>query len=97
MKIRSYKRTTIPNITAVSAQPSQSPDANPIESVWGVLKRKLVGKRVFTLKQLSRKMRKMCRSLTTVYTEKLMESMPERCQAILENDGDWRMYQNSPL
>ena len=33
--------------------PSQSPNANTIENVWSVLTRKLTGKRVFTLKQLS--------------------------------------------
>ena len=30
--------------------PSQSPDANPIENVWSVVKRKLAGRRAFTLK-----------------------------------------------
>ena len=39
--------------------PSQSPDANPIENVCSVLKRKLAGKRVFTLKQLSQKISKI--------------------------------------
>jgi len=34
--------------------PSQSPDANPIENVWAYLKHKLRGKRVCTLKQLTR-------------------------------------------
>ena len=72
--------------------PSQSPDANPIENVWSVLKRKLAGKRVFTLKQLSQKIRKIWQELPTDYAEKLVESMPKRCQAILDNDGDWTIY-----
>ena len=72
--------------------PSQSPDANPIENVWSVLKRKLAGKRVFTLKQLSQKIRKIWQELPKDYAEKLVESMPKSCQAILDNDGDWTIY-----
>lgn len=72
--------------------PSQSPDANPIENVWSVIKRKLAGKRVFTLTQLSRKIREIWRSLPIEYAEKLVESMPNRCQAILNNNGDWTLY-----
>ena len=49
--------------------PSQSPDANPIENVWIVLKRKLAGKRVFTLKQLSQKIRKIWQELPTDYAK----------------------------
>jgi len=33
--------------------PAQSPDTNPIENVWSIIKKKLQGKRIFTLKQLS--------------------------------------------
>ena len=72
--------------------PSQPPDANLMENVRSVLKRKLAEKRVFTLKQLSQKIRKIWQELPTDYAEKLMESMPKRCQAILDNDGDWTIY-----
>ena len=30
--------------------------------------------------------------LPTDYAEKLVESMPKRCQAILDNDGNWTIY-----
>ena len=72
--------------------PSQSPDANPIENVWNVLKMKLAGKRVFPLKKLSQKIRKIWQELPTDYAEKLVESMPKSCQAILDNDGNWTIY-----
>ena len=72
--------------------PSQSRDANPIEHVRSILKRQLAGKRVFTLKQLSQKIRKIWQELTTDYAEKLVESMPKRGQAILDSDGDWNIY-----
>ena len=72
--------------------PSQSPDTNPIENVWNVVKRKLAGRRTFTLQQLSRRIKEVWRSLSTEYAEKLVESMPRRCEAIIQNDGDWTVY-----
>ena len=72
--------------------PSQSPDANPKEDVWSVVKRKLAGRRAFTLKQLFRRIKEVWRSLPTEYAEKLVESMPRWCQAIIQNNGDWTVY-----
>lgn len=72
--------------------PSQSPDANPIENVWGIMKAKLAGKSVYNLKQLTKAIRKIWRSLSTDYAQKLVESMPRRCQAILDNGGDFTVY-----
>lgn len=72
--------------------PAQSPDANPIENVWSIIKRKLQGKRVYTLKQLCYHIRAIWRSLPQQYAENLVESMPKRCQRILDNNGDWTTY-----
>lgn len=72
--------------------PSQSPDANPIENVWGYIKCKLRGKKVFSEKQLVKHIRAIWRSLPQDYAIKLVESMPTRCQAIINNAGDWTPY-----
>ncbi|KAJ8947238.1 hypothetical protein NQ318_012004 [Aromia moschata] len=72
--------------------PSQSPDANPIENVWSLIKTKLAGNRVYTLKQINQKIRETWRAMPLEYAEKLVESMPRRCQAILDNGGDWTVY-----
>jgi len=69
--------------------PVSSPDANPIENVWSYIKHKLRGKLIFTLRQLSTTIRKIWRSLSREYAQKLVESMPRRCQAIIDNGGDW--------
>lgn len=71
---------------------SESRDANPIENVWGIMKAKFRGKPIYNLKQLSRVIRKIWRSLSTDYAEKLVESMLRRCQAILDNGGDFTVY-----
>lgn len=72
--------------------PSQSPDANPIENVWAYIKLKLHGRRTYTLKQLSCEIRRIWRSLPLEYAENLVESMPRRCQAIIDAGGDWTNY-----
>lgn len=72
--------------------PSQSPDANPIENVWALMKNQLRGTSIFNYKSLCRKIRQIWRSLSEEYAEKLVESMPRRCEAILQNNGDWTLY-----
>ena len=72
--------------------PSQSPDANPIKNVWAYIKQKLRGKRAFTLKQLCREIQRIWRALPLEYAENLVDSMPRRCQAIIDAGGDWTSY-----
>jgi hypothetical protein len=72
--------------------PLQSPDANPIENVWALMKFKLRGKKIWTVKQLFRQIRLIWRSLSPDYAIKLVESMPRRVQSIIDNGGDWTTY-----
>jgi len=71
---------------------ASSPDANSIENVWSYVKHKLRGKLIFTLRQLSTRIRKIWRSLSREYTQNLVESMPRRCQAIIDIEGNWTCY-----
>ncbi|KAF2878884.1 hypothetical protein ILUMI_27285 [Ignelater luminosus] len=72
--------------------PSQSPDANPTENVWALMKMKLQGVIIKNQIHLARKIREIWRTLPVQYAEKLVESIPRRCQAILSNNGDWISY-----
>lgn len=72
--------------------PSQSPDANPIENVWALMKLKLREKQIWTLKRLVREIKLIWRSLSLDYAIKLVESMPRRLQSIIDNGGDWTSY-----
>lgn len=72
--------------------PSQSPDANPIENVWALMKLKLRGKKTLTAAELIRNLKAIWKSLSREYAENLVESMPRRCQAIMDNGGDWTPY-----
>lgn len=72
--------------------PSQSPDANPIENVWACMKLKLRGKNTVSVTDLTRELKSVWRGLPRSYAENLVESMPQRCQAIIDNSGDWTPY-----
>lgn len=72
--------------------PSQSPDASPIENVWALMRTKLARKPVYNLEQLSKMLRRIWCSLSTDYAQKLVKSMPIRCQNILDYCGDFTVY-----
>ncbi|GJQ65464.1 hypothetical protein Trydic_g7569 [Trypoxylus dichotomus] len=73
-------------------RPSQSPDANTTENMLAYLKHTFRGRRVRTLKQLTRQIRLIWRSLPKGYEVNLVVSMPRRCQAIINADSDWTSY-----
>ena len=89
---RLFKSWKEKNGVATIERPSQSPDANPLENVCGIMKTHLAGKPVHDLKQLVRAIRNIWSSLSTYYAKRLVESMPRRCQDILDNDGDYTAY-----
>lgn len=72
--------------------PSQSPDANPIENVWGLMKAKLQGIQIHNTKQLASRLKKIWKNLSIDYAEKLVDSMDKRCGAIIDNGGDFIKY-----
>lgn len=72
--------------------PAQSPDMNPIENVWAYIKMKLRERPTYNLKQLTREIRRIWRALPVKYAENLVESMPRRCQAIIDSAGDFTAY-----
>lgn len=72
--------------------PSQSPDANPIENVWAVMKFKLKKYKIKNQKHLARILKKIWSELRQEYAVNLVESMDSRCTAIIENGGDWTYY-----
>lgn len=79
------------NITVLD-WPSQSPDANPIENVWSLMKMKLRGKNISSIQQLTRALKRIWSELSLEYAEKLSESCTRRCQAIIDNNGDWTPF-----
>ena len=72
--------------------PSQSPDLNSIENVWALLKMRLRRKKYTTRKGLIQGVFREWNSLSKVYAEKLIASCGKRCQAVIDNNGDWTPY-----
>jgi hypothetical protein len=72
--------------------PASSPDQNCIENVWHVLKIRVADRKPTTLKQLARAIRKEWSMLSEEYAAKLVDSMPQRVQAVIEANGDFTMY-----
>ncbi len=71
--------------------PSMSSDPNPIEHLWGILKRKVEERKVSNIHQLRDVVMEW--KMTPVATcESLVNSMPKRVKAVLENNGGHTKY-----
>ena len=72
--------------------PSMSPDMNPIEHLWGFLKRKAEVRKVSTIRQLYDIVMEEWKSIPVTTCEALVNSMPRRVKAVLDNDGSHTKY-----
>lgn len=72
--------------------PPQSPDCNPIENVWSVIKSRLRGKIFSNIHQLSLYIRRQWLTFPREYAENLSKSMPSRCARVVEQQGEWIKY-----
>lgn len=80
------------NKVTVLPWPSMSPDQNPIENVWQLLKMKISKKKINTIKGLKTELTKEWNQLSDELAEKLTISMERRVAALLEARGDYTMY-----
>ena len=72
--------------------PSQSPDVNPIENIFGWLKYQLARSRPRTISELKAKLVNIWESLSPKFLESYWKSMPKRCQMLLDNQGNKIKY-----
>ena len=72
--------------------PSMSPDLNPIEHLWGILKRKVEVCKVSNNCQLRDVVMEEWKSIPVATCEALLNSMPRRVKAVLDNDGGHTKY-----
>ncbi len=71
--------------------PSMSPDPNPIEHLWDILKWKVEEHKISNIHQLSDVVMEWKRSPVAT-CEVLVNSMPKRVKAVLENNGGHTKY-----
>ncbi len=72
--------------------PSMSPDLNPIEHLWGILKRKVEEHKVSNIHQLHDVIMEEWKRTPVATCEALVNSMPKRVKAVLENNGGHTKY-----
>ena len=72
--------------------PSMYPDLNPIEHLWGILKRKVEVCNVSNIRQLHDVVMEEWMSIPVATCEALVNSMSRRVKAVLDNDGGRTKY-----
>ena len=65
---------------------------NPIEHLWGILKRKMEGRNVSNIRQFHDVVMEEWKSIPVATCETLVNSMPRRVKAVLDNDGGHTKY-----
>ncbi|KAJ7313589.1 hypothetical protein JRQ81_005106 [Phrynocephalus forsythii] len=72
--------------------PRMSPDLNPIEHLWGILKRKVVAHKVSNIDQLCDVIMEEWKRTPVATCEALVNSLPKRIKAVMKNNGGHTKY-----
>jgi len=76
-------------IKVVEHWPSNSPDLNPIENVWGWMKSRVYKQNLHTLEELQAAVDEAWEAVPPEMLTKLMLGMPERLQKVKDLNGDY--------
>lgn len=80
------------NKLSILPWPAQSPDLNPIENLWNDLKNIVALKKVSNKNQLWTEIQKAWYSIPLERCQRLVDSMPRRCAAVIKNNGHATKY-----
>lgn len=72
--------------------PPNSPDLNPIENVWGLMKRKISEENLKTVSVWKRRIEELWSGLSDEYMKSLVDSMPRRIEECIANNGRVTKY-----
>ena len=72
--------------------PPQSPDLNPIEQVWDLLDSKIDKTKKTSVKEFWKEMDKAWNSITKEELRKHINTMPDRCKAVIAAKGGHTRY-----
>lgn len=75
------------NCPKIIQTPAQSPDLNPIENLCDKLDRRIHKTPISNLSQLKNRLITEWNSISTEYTAKIVNNMPDRLHAVLRNKG----------
>jgi len=71
----------------VSSWPASSPDLNPIENIWALLRDAVASTNPTTKRQLAAAVRRAWSAIDQQHIDHAMESMPQRLRAVLDAKG----------
>ncbi len=72
--------------------PSMSPDLNPVDHLWGILKWKVEEHKVSNIHQIRDVIMEEWKRTPETTCEALVNSMPKRVNAVLENNDSHTKY-----
>ena len=76
------------NVPQVMDWPSNSPDLNPIENLWSIVKRNVEKRMPRNLEDLERIMVEEWNNIPDETIINLVKSMKNRCQLVIKNNGE---------
>ena len=85
---RTWHLHTVPKLPVpVLNWPANSPDLNPIENLWGIVKRKMRYARLNNAEELKATIRATWALITPEQCHRLIDSMPRRIAAVIQAKG----------
>lgn len=89
---RLVKEWKLYNCPKVVNPPPQSPDLNPIENLWNQLDANVHNPPPSSIPELKRRLQTEWTKLDQEYLRKIILNMPERLQAVIDNNGNSTRY-----
>ena len=75
-------------IVQTHTHPAQSPDLNPIESIWQIIKQRLRGGHWETVEEFKQAIMAEWRRITLAQIQRRIAEMPMRCKKLTQNGGN---------
>jgi len=80
------------NVPEIIDWPSCSPDLNPLENIWSIVKRNVESRMPKNLGQLEQFMSEEWNAIPKSLLEKLVGSMRQRCELVIKENGETISY-----